>query len=45
MMRGEREKYAAAARVLQKNYRVHYGQVRLLKKKAAAGRIKEFVGA
>ena len=45
MMKGEREKIAAAARVLQRNYRVHYGQIRLLKRKAAAGRVAEFMRA
>ena len=45
MMKREREKIAAAARVLQRNYRVHYGQIRLLKRKAAAGRVAEFMRA
>jgi hypothetical protein len=45
MMRGEREKLAKAARVVQRNYRVHYGHIRLLKRKAAAGRVAEFVRA
>lgn len=45
MMKNEREKLATAARVLQRNYRIHYGQIRLLKRKAAAGRVAEFMRA
>jgi hypothetical protein len=45
MMKNEREKLAAAARVLQRNYRIHYGQIRLLKRKVAAGRVAEFMRA
>lgn len=45
MMKREREKLAAAARVLQRNYRIHYGQIRMLKRKAAAGRVAEFMRA
>ena len=44
-MREEREKNAAAARILQRNYRIHYGHVRLLKRKEAADTIVDFVRA